>query len=184
MTRVLLAEHSPHAQRMGERILREEGFSVVTVTSGESAMLRLGDVKPEFVLADVSLGDFSGYRICDHIKTSPDHVGTGVVLTLGALEALDEEEAKRVRADGVLRKPFEASALLAAVSKFAKPQTVIGVVQDRTDVEERAMRPARAVIVLDPEQVRAAVTIALDEAFEPLIERVTDRVLKAISSRK
>jgi CheY-like chemotaxis protein len=169
---------------MGERILREEGFSVVTVTSGESAMLRLKDVKPQLVLADVSLGDFSGYRICDYVKTTPEHAGVGVVLTLGALETLDEEETRRVRADGVLRKPFEASKLLEAVSRLAQPDSATGIVQDRTEAAERSLRPTRAVVVLDPEQVRAAVTLALDEALEPLIDRVTERVLKALTARK
>ena len=37
MSLVLLADDSPHAQRMGERILREEGFEVVTALDGESA---------------------------------------------------------------------------------------------------------------------------------------------------
>ncbi len=34
MSRIMLADDSPHAQRMGERILREEGFEVVSITEG------------------------------------------------------------------------------------------------------------------------------------------------------
>ena len=41
MSRILLADDSPHAQRMGELILREEGFEVVSVTDGETALVRL-----------------------------------------------------------------------------------------------------------------------------------------------
>ena len=37
MNRILLADHSPHAQRMGERILRDEGYEVAAVTDGETA---------------------------------------------------------------------------------------------------------------------------------------------------
>ena len=36
MSIILLADDSPHAQRMGERILRDEGFEVVSVTDGET----------------------------------------------------------------------------------------------------------------------------------------------------
>jgi len=43
MSRILLADDSPHAQRMGERILREEGFEVVSLTDGE-ALTILGGV--------------------------------------------------------------------------------------------------------------------------------------------
>ena len=53
MTRILLADDSPHAQRMGEQILSEEGFEVVTVSDGDSALLRLEDVDPDLVIVDV-----------------------------------------------------------------------------------------------------------------------------------
>jgi hypothetical protein len=55
MSRILLADDSPHAQRMGERILREEGFEVVSLTDGENTLLRLADVDPDLILADVFL---------------------------------------------------------------------------------------------------------------------------------
>ena len=38
MARVLLADDSPHAQRMGERILRESGHEVTAVMDGERAL--------------------------------------------------------------------------------------------------------------------------------------------------
>jgi len=46
MSRILLADDSPHAQRMGERILREEGFEVVSVTDGETALVSPGRRRP------------------------------------------------------------------------------------------------------------------------------------------
>ena len=39
MCLILLADDSPHAQRMGERILREEGYEVVSVTDGDVEQL-------------------------------------------------------------------------------------------------------------------------------------------------
>jgi CheY-like chemotaxis protein len=186
MTRILLAEHSPHAQRMGERILREEGYTVVTVTDGESAMLRLRDVKPHLVLADISLSGFTGFEVCEYIRNSATYPDTRVVLTVGALELLDPAAVERVKADSFIRKPFEASALLEIAAKYAPSPAAVssGNPVDRTQAAETAMRPVRSVVVLDPEQVRAAVTVALDEAMEPLIQHVTERVLKALAARK
>lgn len=185
MTGILLAEHSPHAQRMGERILRDEGYHVTTVTDGETAMLRLNDLKPQLILADIGLKGFGGLSICEHIKASADLAGTRVVLTVGALELLDEQAVARVKPDGVLRKPFEAAALLDIAARFASLEAAeSGIIVDRTDSADRVLRPTRSVVVLDPEQVRAAVTIALDEALQPLIDRVTERVLAALSARR
>lgn len=55
MSRVLLADDSPHAQRMGERILRDEGLEVVSVTDGETALVRLLDADPDVIVADAFL---------------------------------------------------------------------------------------------------------------------------------
>ncbi|HUS08361.1 MAG TPA: response regulator [Bryobacteraceae bacterium] len=115
MSRILLADDSPHAQRMGERILREEGFEVVTVTDGQTALMRLADVDPDVVFADVSLPRRSGYEICSEIKRHPRHRHVRVILTAGLLEAFDEAQAKSVKCDGILKKPFEASVVLETI---------------------------------------------------------------------
>lgn len=113
--RVLLADDSPHAQRMGERILREEGYEVVTVTDGETALLRLEDVDPDVILVDVFLPLKSGYEICRKVKADPRHQHAGVVLIAGLLEPVDEEEAQKAGSDAVLKKPFEASIVLGTI---------------------------------------------------------------------
>lgn len=120
MSRILLADDSPHAQRMGERILCEEGFEVVTVTDGETALIRLEDVDPDVVLADVFLPLHSGYEICQYVKTQPRYRHARVVLLAGLLEPVDEAAASRVGADAVLKKPFEASAMVALIGPLVE----------------------------------------------------------------
>ncbi len=115
MTRILLADDSSHAQRMGARILSEEGFEVVTVSDGDSALLRLEDVDPDLVLVDVVMPHRSGYEICQYVKVSPRHRHARVVLIASVKDPLDEAEASRVQADGVVQKPFEASVLLGVL---------------------------------------------------------------------
>ena len=63
MSRILLADDSPHAQRMGERILRDEGHEVITVSDGLVAMLRLKDAQPDLIIADISMPEVSGYEL-------------------------------------------------------------------------------------------------------------------------
>jgi CheY-like chemotaxis protein len=115
MSRILLADDSPHAQRMGERILREEGFEVVTVTDGSTALLRLRDVDPDLVLADISLPGKSGYEICRTVKQQSGHSHVRVVLTAGLLEPFDDAMAASAKCDAVLKKPFESSVVLDTI---------------------------------------------------------------------
>ncbi len=120
MSRILLVDDSPHAQRMGERILSDEGYEVVTVSNADSALIRLEDVDPDVVLADTVMPGRTGYDICQYVKMSPRHRHVRVILTAGVLEPFDEAQTQRVEADGTLKKPFEASALLAAVKPLAE----------------------------------------------------------------
>ncbi len=177
MSRILLADDSPHAQRMGERILRDEGHEVITVSDGKVALLRLLDAQPDLIIADISMPEVSGYELCEYVKS---HGGAPVLLTAGAVEAVDEKEVDRVRADGLLKKPFEASLLLEFVGRF--------VAGSRKRQPEQGSPPPpgppRSVAILDPEQVRAAVTVALDAAIPAMIDTITDRVVAALSGRK
>ena len=120
MSRILLVDDSPHAQRIGERILSEEGYEVVTVSNADSALIRLEDVDPDLVLADTVMPGRTGYELCQYLKMSPRHQRVRVILTAGVLEDFDAELLKRVQADATLKKPFEASALLAAVKPLAE----------------------------------------------------------------
>ena len=184
MSLVLLADDSPHAQRMGERILREEGFEVVTATDGETALVRLRDADPDVVLADAFLPVRSGLELCRFIKASPGYQRTRIVVTAGMLEQFNEDEARSAGCDAVLRKPFEASAVLAVI------RTLVGA-----SAGQRASRPVpapmpapstppaaarRTPAPVDPARVRAAVTVALDASMPKLIDEITERVLIAL----
>ena len=184
MTRILLADDSPHAQRMGEQILSEEGFEVVTVSDGDSALLRLEDVDPDLVLADVVMPHRSGYEICQYVKISPRHRHARVLLTAGVNDHVDEAEARRAQADGIVQKPFEASVLLAIVKPLAElAAKERGPDRPAARASKRTVRQLPVVALIDPEGVRAAVTVALDAAMPALIEEITEKVLLALSTR-
>jgi CheY-like chemotaxis protein len=181
MSRILLADDSPHAQRMGERILRDEGHEVITVSDGLVAMLRLKDAQPDLIIADISMPEVTGYELCEYVKSNG---GAPVFLTAGAVEPVDEAEVSRVRADGVLKKPFEASLLLEAIGRFGlgkKRRVQNGAPEMATNGAPVKAAVARSVVVLDPEQVRAAVTVALDAALPGLVDEISAKVMAALA---
>jgi CheY-like chemotaxis protein len=188
MSRILLVDDSPHAQRIGERILVDEGFEVVTVSNSDSALIRLDDADPDVLVAKAHMPGRSGYEICQFVKMSPRHRHMRVILTAGVTETLDPAEVERSHADGTLKKPFEASVLIGAVRPLAEAAK-----QDRgaSGLPERPTAPklepkliAPMIAVIDPEQVRAAVTVALDAAMPVMIDAITQRVLNALTARR
>jgi len=183
---VLLADDSPHAQRMGERILREEGYEVIAVTDGETAMARLEEVRPDLVLADVFLPQLSGYELCRRIKSDERYRHAGVVLIAGLLEPVDEEEARRAGCDAVLKKPFEASVMIETVGPLIERSRIAqGLFADAVPPPPPPGPEAIPVRVavpppLDAEAIRAAVTLALDRSLPTLVEEISEKVLIAL----
>ncbi len=184
MSRILLADDSPHAQRMGERILREEGFEVVSLTDGDVALLRLADVDPDLILADVFLPGKSGLDLCRHVKNDPSQRHIRVVLTAGLLEPFDEEEAVRAGCDAILKKPFEASKVMETIHPLVKEaqlaRGLFAEVLASAAATPSQSAPAAVSQEIDPERVRAAITLALDAALPAMIHEITERVLIAL----
>src|SRR5689334_5264079 len=140
------------AQNMGKKILSEAGYDVVAVSNGAAAVKKIAEQKPDIIILDVYMPGYSGLEVCEKVRGSLDTLKTPVLLTVGKMEPYKPEDANRVKADGVIIKPFEASDLLAIVKKFeerignapppplAKPAAV-----ERSYEEEEAALPEMPV---------------------------------------
>jgi PleD family two-component response regulator len=175
MSPILLADDSPHAQRMGGQILREEGYEVVGLTDGDTVESRLEEVDPDLILADAFLPRKSGFDLCRYVKNHPLHRHVRVVLTAGLLEQFDEDEATRAGCDAILKKPFEASVMMA---------TIRPLIAEAQQAREMLAATSDSPPPVDPEQVEAAVTLALDAAMPAMIREITERVLEALGYSK
>ena len=79
---------------------------MVSVSNGEAAVRKLPDFPPDLVLADIFMPVRNGYEVCEFVKKDSRFSHVPVVLLVGAFDPLDEREAQRVGADGILKKPF------------------------------------------------------------------------------
>jgi CheY-like chemotaxis protein len=99
--------------------LKDQGIDVVAVGNGEAAVRKISDVKPDLVLADVFMPVRNGYEVCKYVKDDSALAHIPVILLVGAFDPLDEQEAQRVGADGVLKKPFVPPDPLISMVKSA-----------------------------------------------------------------
>ena len=116
--KILLADDSVTAQNMGRKILADAGYDVITVNNGSAALKRVSESKPDLIVLDVYMPGYSGLEVCQRLKDSEDTAHIPVLLTVGKLEPFKPDDARRVRADAHIVKPFEASELLTAVMKL------------------------------------------------------------------
>ena len=116
--KILLADDSVTAQNMGRKILADAGYEVITVNNGSAALKRISEQRPDLIVLDVYMPGYSGLEVCQRLKEVNETARIPILLTVGKLEPFKPEEARRVRADAFIVKPFEASELLSALSKL------------------------------------------------------------------
>ena len=119
MAKILVADDNSNIQKMVGLALKDQGIDVVAVGNGEAAVRKISDLKPDLVIADVFMPVRNGYEVCKYVKDDPALSHIPVILLVGAFDPLDEQEAQRVGADGVLKKPFVPPDPLISMVKSA-----------------------------------------------------------------
>jgi CheY-like chemotaxis protein len=132
--KILLADDSVTAQNMGRKILADAGYDVITVNNGSAALKRITELKPDLIVLDVYMPGYSGLEVCQRLKDSGETAHIPVLLTVGKLEPFKPEEARRVKADAHIVKPFEASELLTAITRL-EDRVVPQPAESNTDLD-------------------------------------------------
>jgi CheY-like chemotaxis protein len=143
---ILIADDNSNIQKMVSLALKGEGIEVIAVGNGEAAVRKLRDISPDVVLADIFMPVRSGYEVCYFVKNEPRLAHVPVVLLAGAFDPIDEREAQRVGADGVLKKPFVPPDPLVTlvkqlIARGGAPQ-LVGVAAGNLPLNESAKKSA------------------------------------------
>ncbi|MEO8277225.1 MAG: response regulator [Thermoanaerobaculia bacterium] len=114
---ILLADDSVTIQKVVELTFMDEDFRVSAVANGAEAIARLGESKPDIVIADIHMPGADGYEVSRRSKEL--YPSVPVLLLVGTFEAFDSEEAARSGADGHLKKPFDSQELMRRVRELS-----------------------------------------------------------------
>ncbi|HYX92923.1 MAG TPA: response regulator, partial [Myxococcaceae bacterium] len=112
---VLVADDSITMRKVIGMTFAAEDFHITAVDNGIEAVAKARELKPDLVVADVTMPGKSGYEVCEQIKSDPSTARTPVLLLAGNSEAFDEARARAAKADGHIVKPFESQTLLDKV---------------------------------------------------------------------
>ncbi len=152
MAKILVADDNSNIQKMVGLALKDQGIDVVAVGNGEAAVRKISDIKPDLVLADVFMPVRNGYEVCKYVKDDSTLSHIPVILLVGAFDPLDEQEAQRVGADGVLKKPFVPPDPLISMVKsaLARAGVSIGAKEKEPEPEPVKAEPFKPLALHPP----------------------------------
>jgi signal transduction histidine kinase len=112
-------------------------YEVETAGSGEEAIQKINDLKPDILLLDYKLPGMSGLDVLDHIEARKDKMVTIMITAFASLDTA--VSAIKSGAFDFLAKPFTPAELRKKVSK-ASESLILARQIERLNAEKRQVR--------------------------------------------
>jgi CheY-like chemotaxis protein len=101
---------------------RKENIHVITCPDAASALEQFRENPPDAVITDVIMPDRDGYEVCEFVKRQEEFAAIPVILMSGVVNKAVAERAMAVKADELIRKPFQPQDLIIRVKKLLNPK--------------------------------------------------------------
>jgi len=143
MTTILIVEDDDAIRNNIARLLKLEGYDIVSAVNGREGLERAREHKPDVVISDISMPEMDGFALLEAIRGSKPLASTSVMM----LTALDDRASMRrgmtAGADDYLAKPFTRVELLEALQGLLKKrerveQSIQSAVLEREEHLRRA----------------------------------------------
>src|SRR3954471_8614019 len=104
---ILVIEDDQHIADLIELYLRQAGFRVVQVSTGERGLDAVRDQQPRLVVLDVGLaGAIDGLEVCRRLRTATATASLPVIMLTARDEEVDRILGLELGADDYVTKPF------------------------------------------------------------------------------
>jgi len=121
--RILVVEDEAPIRQMIAFNLTRAGFTVDEVEDSASARVQIADTRPDLVLIDWMLPDFSGLELTRLLRRDEACKGLPIIMLTAKAEEKDKVLGLEGGADDYITKPFSAKELVARVKALLRRAT-------------------------------------------------------------
>jgi len=109
---LLVADDEPRITKLVSMALSEEGFRIVTASSGEEALAKAEQIRPDIILLDIMMPDLDGIEVMRQLR---ERRPVPVILLTAKASTADKAKGLDLGADDYVAKPFHPDELAARV---------------------------------------------------------------------
>ena len=113
--RVLLVDDQPDQVEMYHFALADGGFVVDAAGTGQQAIERAREERPDVIVLDLRLPDLSGWEVCAVLKEDPHTAAIPIIILTAAASPTLAEQAAAAGCAAHLVKPCYPEDLIEAV---------------------------------------------------------------------
>ena len=113
--KILLVDDSKTELHVLSELLLKRGYQVRTAESGEEALKRLAEDKPDLILMDVVMPGQNGFQLTRAITRDPRYADLPVIMCTSKNQETDKVWGLRQGAKEYVVKPVQADDLMAKI---------------------------------------------------------------------
>ena len=109
MSKILVVDDEVKASELLKRFLEAKGYEVITSSSGEDAIEKVRNEKPNAILLDIKMPGMDGTETLKRIRTFDKEVG--IIMVTAIKEEETGKKAIKLGADEYITKPIDFNHL-------------------------------------------------------------------------
>ncbi len=113
--KVLVVDDEPKWLRIVDLYLRGQGYEVTTTLSGQEAIEKVRQDRPDVVVADISMPGMDGYELCRVLRSDAATRTIPFIFLTGRDDDTDRLKARKIGSDDYLTKPCPLERLAQSV---------------------------------------------------------------------
>jgi len=125
MTQILVVEDDPNVRTLVIKLLKAEGFDVISATDGLVGVQLARANEPDLIICDIMMPECNGYEVLEQLRQSPNTATIPFIFLSAKSDRTDLRQGMDLGADDYLTKPFKRVELLGAVSARLAKQAAI-----------------------------------------------------------
>ena len=145
---VLVVEDEASIASFVSLYLKNAGYVVRAVGTGEDALAQVDSERPDLIVLDLMLPDVDGIEVCRRIRKSSD---VPILMLTARDEDVDKIIGLEVGADDYLTKPFNPRELVARVKSILRRS-----VPERREIETKQLKHGNLEIDAGRREVRVS----------------------------
>lgn len=113
--KILIVDDNPTNLKVLSDALRDQGWTMLVATDGESAIEQVDYVLPDLILLDVMMPGIDGFETCRQLKANPRTQRLPIIFMTALSDTVDKVKGLELGAVDYITKPFQHEEVLARI---------------------------------------------------------------------
>jgi CheY-like chemotaxis protein len=122
---ILIANSEQIDREELQKIFNIAQYHLTFCEKDEDPLLRIKLFKPDLIIAGTGPGEVSSFELCESVKTDPESEQIPFIIISSAFSEVTEKDRRRIKADGVISKPFREDEIMNVVDRLVGEGTLM-----------------------------------------------------------